>query len=302
MRELGLPYRVVVLPAGDISTRRREDLRRRDLVPEPGALPRDGLDLEHDRLPGAPARDPLPRRARARACAHAERHRGRRPDGARDPRELPGRGAGRAARVRRPRPHRALKPRRSGRSPWPSAGLCVSELLALPTRATMRCETSLCFRNTKSRPLHSSPGRGAGAVERGGLENRWACKRPVGSNPTPAVEFPHDHDRPRHRASPGRSTDRGRARRSGGAPRVAGLGVRRADRRRAATLAVPASGVVVHALAGAPRCAQPGRRVAAGQRVVAPRQRAAAAGRLRDGRAFWVAWPASPRRERCDSG
>ena len=30
--------------------------------------------------------------------------------------------------------------------------------------------------------------RGAGAVERGGLENRWACKRLVGSNPTPAAE------------------------------------------------------------------------------------------------------------------
>src|SRR5262249_50444533 len=29
--------------------------------------------------------------------------------------------------------------------------------------------------------------RGAGAVERGGLENRWPCKRPVGSNPTPAA-------------------------------------------------------------------------------------------------------------------
>ena len=32
--------------------------------------------------------------------------------------------------------------------------------------------------------------RGAGAVERGGLENRWACKRLVGSNPTPAA-FKH---------------------------------------------------------------------------------------------------------------
>ena len=31
------------------------------------------------------------------------------------------------------------------------------------------------------------PRRGAGAVERGGLENRWARKRPVGSNPTPAA-------------------------------------------------------------------------------------------------------------------
>ena len=32
-----------------------------------------------------------------------------------------------------------------------------------------------------------SPRRGAGAVERGGLENRWACKRPEGSNPSPAA-------------------------------------------------------------------------------------------------------------------
>ena len=38
--------------------RRREDVRRRDLVPEPGPLPRDGVDLEHDRLPGPAARDP----------------------------------------------------------------------------------------------------------------------------------------------------------------------------------------------------------------------------------------------------
>ena len=38
--------------------------------------------------------------------------------------------------------------------------------------------------------------RGAGAVERGGLENRWACKRLVGSNPTPAayaVAVPESH-------------------------------------------------------------------------------------------------------------
>ena len=100
---LELPYRVVVLPAGDMSTRLGEDVRRRDLVPEPGPLPRDGVDLEHDRLPGPPPRDPLPRRARARARAHAERHRGRRPHGARDPRELPGRRPRRAARVRRAR-------------------------------------------------------------------------------------------------------------------------------------------------------------------------------------------------------
>ena len=65
-----------------------QDLRRRDLVPEPGALPRDRVGLEHDGLPGATARHPLPGRARPRAGAHAERHRRGRPDGARDPREL----------------------------------------------------------------------------------------------------------------------------------------------------------------------------------------------------------------------
>jgi hypothetical protein len=38
-------------------------------------------------------------------------------------------------------------------------------------------------------PLHRvRPRRGARAVESGGLENRWACKRPVGSNPTPAAD------------------------------------------------------------------------------------------------------------------
>ncbi len=44
-----------------------EDVRRRDLVSEPGAVPGDGVDLEHDGLPGAPSHDPLPRRARAGA-------------------------------------------------------------------------------------------------------------------------------------------------------------------------------------------------------------------------------------------
>ena len=36
---------------------------------------------------------------------------------------------------------------------------------------------------------HNARRRGAGAVERGGLENRWACKRLVGSNPTPAARL-----------------------------------------------------------------------------------------------------------------
>ena len=37
---------------------------------------------------------------------------------------------------------------------------------------------------------HNARRRGAGAVERGGLENRWARKRLVGSNPTPAADLP----------------------------------------------------------------------------------------------------------------
>ena len=108
VRELGVPYRVVVLPGRRHVGGVREDVRRRDLVPEPGPLPRDRLGLEHDRLPGAPARHPLPRREEPRAAAHAQRHRRRRPDGARDPREPPGRGAGRAARVRRARARHSL--------------------------------------------------------------------------------------------------------------------------------------------------------------------------------------------------
>ena len=40
----------------------REEDRHRGVVPVAGALPRGDVVLEHDRLPGAPARDPLPRR------------------------------------------------------------------------------------------------------------------------------------------------------------------------------------------------------------------------------------------------
>ena len=84
----------------------------------------------------------------------------------------------------------------------------------------------------------------------------------------------------------GRGAGRGRPRRPGGAPRAHGAGVPRADGQRAATSAVPASGAVVHALAGAPRRPRPARRVAARQRVVARGQRAPAARRMRDGRAL----------------
>ena len=45
-----------------------QEVRLRGVDAGPGALPRAHLDLEHDRLPGAPARHPLPaRRAAARA-------------------------------------------------------------------------------------------------------------------------------------------------------------------------------------------------------------------------------------------
>ena len=57
-----------------------EEVRHRGVVPAPAALPGDHLDLEHDRLPGAPARDPLPAGREARRdAAHAQRHRGHRP-------------------------------------------------------------------------------------------------------------------------------------------------------------------------------------------------------------------------------
>lgn len=62
--------------------------------------------------------------------------------------------------------------------------------------------------------------RGAGAVERGGLENRWACKRPVGSNPTPAVDSGFSNtswsepDRPGARSAVTNSTRSSRAIRS----------------------------------------------------------------------------------------
>ena len=65
VQELGVPYRVVNSAAGDLSTRGREALRHRSVVPVAGALPRDHLVLEHDRLPGPPLGHPLPASARS---------------------------------------------------------------------------------------------------------------------------------------------------------------------------------------------------------------------------------------------
>ena len=108
VQELGIPYRVVNVAAGDLGAVGGQEVRHRGLVPGPAALPRDHLDLEHDRLPGAAARDPLPRRRpRPRARPHAERDGRHRALAGRDHRELPGRErlgrrAVRARALRRP--------------------------------------------------------------------------------------------------------------------------------------------------------------------------------------------------------
>ena len=69
-----------------------EEVRHRGLVPGPAALPRDLVDVEHDRLPGATPRRALPPRRQARARAHPERHRDDRALADRADGELPGRG------------------------------------------------------------------------------------------------------------------------------------------------------------------------------------------------------------------
>ena len=86
---------------------RREEVRHRGLVPDPGAVPGDHLLLEHHRLPGAAAEHPVPPRRQPGVRAHAQRHRRDRPRAALDHGELPGRGrhGGRprgAAALRRP--------------------------------------------------------------------------------------------------------------------------------------------------------------------------------------------------------
>ena len=88
------------------------EVRLRGVDPEPGALPRAHLVLEHDRLPGAPPGRALPAAGRrgARGAPHAERDRGRgRPHADRAARERP------AARRERPPAPGAGRRRRPGR-------------------------------------------------------------------------------------------------------------------------------------------------------------------------------------------
>ena len=103
VQELGLPYRVVNIAAGDLSAAaaKRYDIeawfpsqeRYRELTSASNTTDfqarRLGIRFRRERLD--------------RAGAHAERHGGHGPLGARGPRELPGRGPGRAQAVRRTR-------------------------------------------------------------------------------------------------------------------------------------------------------------------------------------------------------
>ena len=57
---LEIPYRVVNVAAGDLGAAADEEVRHRGLVSVTGPLPGDHVDLEHDRLPGSPARRALP--------------------------------------------------------------------------------------------------------------------------------------------------------------------------------------------------------------------------------------------------
>ena len=64
LQALEIPYRVVDIAVGDLGASGGAQVRLRGLDPQPVPLPRGHLVLEHDRLPGAPPRLPLPARAR----------------------------------------------------------------------------------------------------------------------------------------------------------------------------------------------------------------------------------------------
>ena len=145
--ELGVPYRVVVLPTGDMSkaSAKTYDVEiwfpSQDRYRETASIS-NTTDFQARRLGtrfrGEHGPEPV---HTLNGTAVVDRM------ALADPRELPRRRPGRAAELRRTR-----------RDP----------LLGV-------------------RLGHNAPRWGAGAVERGGLENRWACKRLVGSNPTPTA-------------------------------------------------------------------------------------------------------------------
>ena len=72
LQGLGIPYRVVNIAVDDLGSSRGQEVRPRGVAAVPAAVPRGHLDLEHDRLPGAPAEHPLPPgRRQAGARPHA---------------------------------------------------------------------------------------------------------------------------------------------------------------------------------------------------------------------------------------
>ena len=78
LQALEIPYRVVAIAVDDLGASAAKKYDCEAWLPGPGPLPRTDLVLEHDRLPGPPARDPLPARGRpARAREHLERDGGR---------------------------------------------------------------------------------------------------------------------------------------------------------------------------------------------------------------------------------
>ncbi len=99
---LGLPYRVVNIAAGDLGGQRCEEVRPRGLAARPRPVPRAHVLLELHRLPGSTAADPGPPRGRfGRGAPHAERHGDRHGAHAhRDPGEPPTRGRHGPASVR----------------------------------------------------------------------------------------------------------------------------------------------------------------------------------------------------------
>ncbi len=94
--------------------------------------------------------------------------------------------------VGRPRPSpRGRRRRRCRRRARPRAGARPPSAAPAPRRTCRRTSGRRDpWADATCASLHSIARRGARAVESGGLENRWACKRPVGSNPTPAATSP----------------------------------------------------------------------------------------------------------------
>ena len=77
LQGLGIPYRVVNIAVDDLGSSATKKYDLEAWLPSQQRYPRADLDLEHDRLPVAPARHPLSAgRRQAGARAHAERHRG----------------------------------------------------------------------------------------------------------------------------------------------------------------------------------------------------------------------------------